>query len=138
MIRRKRGNTLKKIAVGSAIAATAGYVAGILTAPKSGRATRSDIKDFSTKNAREAEKELKKLHTELDKLIAGSKKRGAKLSVKGKKELDNLVAKAKVSKEKTREVISAIHEGDAEDKDLKKAIEDANTAIGHLKDYLKK
>jgi signal transduction protein with GAF and PtsI domain len=106
--------------------------------PKSGKATRSDIKDFTSKNMREAEKELKKLHTELDKLINVSKKRGDSLSAKAQKELSNLVSKAKVSKEKTREVISAIHEGDAADKDLQNAVDDAKLAIKHLKDYLKK
>jgi gas vesicle protein len=138
MIGRKRNNTLKRVALGSAIAATAGYVAGLLTAPKSGKATRSDIKDFTSKNMREAEKELKKLHTELDKLINVSKKRGDSLGAKAQKELSNLVSKAKVSKEKTREVISAIHEGDAADKDLQNAVDDAKLAIKHLKDYLKK
>jgi gas vesicle protein len=138
MIGRKRNNTLKRVALGSAIAATAGYVAGLLTAPKSGKATRSDIKDFTSKNMREAEKELKKLHTELGKLINESKKRGDSLGAKAQKELSNLVSKAKVSKEKTREVISAIHEGDAADKDLQNAVDDAKLAIKHLKDYLKK
>jgi gas vesicle protein len=138
MIGRKRNNTLKRVALGSAIAATAGYVAGLLTAPKSGKATRSDIKDFTSKNMREAEKELKKLHTENGKLINESKKRGDSLGAKAQKELSNLVSKAKVSKEKTREVISAIHEGDAADKDLQNAVDDAKLAIKHLKDYLKK
>jgi gas vesicle protein len=136
--RKKRPNTLKRVAVGSAIAATAGYLVGLLTAPKSGKQTRSDIKDFTAKNIREAEIDLKKLHTELGKLINESKKRGDKLGSRGKKELDKLVEKAKVSKDKTREVISAIHEGDAEDKDLKNAVDDAKLAIKHLKDYLKK
>jgi gas vesicle protein len=95
--RKKRPNTLKRVAVGSAIAATAGYLVGLLTAPKSGKQTRSDIKDFTAKNIREAEIDLKKLHTELGKLINESKKRGDKLGSRGKKELDKLVEKAKVS-----------------------------------------
>jgi hypothetical protein len=35
-------------------------------------------------------------------------------------------------------MLSALHEGSAEDKDLKKAIKDANNALEHLRDYLKK
>lgn len=57
---------------------------------------------------------------------------------KARKELDTLVDKARDTKEKAREVLSAVHEGDAEDKDLKRAIKDANEAIEHLRDYLKK
>jgi hypothetical protein len=35
-------------------------------------------------------------------------------------------------------MLSAVHEGGAEDKDLRKAIKDANKAVDHIKDYLKK
>lgn len=129
---------LKKLAVGGAVAAAAGYVAGILTAPKSGKETRQDIKEAADKGWSEAEKDLKKLHTELDRVIKDSKKASDKVSDKAKKELDGLVEKAQDTKEKARQVLSAVHEGDAEDKDLKKAIKDANEAIEHLRDYLKK
>ena len=129
---------LKKLAIGGAVAAAAGYVAGILTAPKSGKETRESIKEAADKSWSEAEKDLKKLHTELDKVIKDSKKAGDKVGDKAKKELDGLVEKAQDTKEKARQVLSAVHEGDAEDKDLKKAIKDANDAIDHLRDYLKK
>lgn len=129
---------LKKLAVGSAVAAAAGYLAGVLTAPKSGKETRKDIKDAADKSWSQAEKELKKLHTDLDKVIDESKNASSKVSSKTKKELDNLLEKAQDTKEKARQVLSAVHEGDAEDRDLKKAIKDANEAISHLRDYLKK
>lgn len=129
---------LKKMAIGSAVAAAAGYVAGVLTAPKSGKETRQDIKEAADKGWGQAEKELKKLHTDLDKVIKDSKKAGDKVSSKTKKELDNLVEKAQDTKEKARQVLSAVHEGDAEDRDLKQAIKEANEAIEHLRDYLKK
>jgi len=139
-MRRKHHNhdTAKKVAIGSGIAAAVGYLAGILTAPKSGKQTRSDIKKTADKTVIEAEKELKKLHTELSKLIDEAKKGSTKLSSKAKKEADDLVDKAKDTKEKAREMLSAIHEGDTDDRDLKKAIKDANAAIDHLKDYIKK
>lgn len=129
---------IKKLAIGGAIAAAAGYVAGVLTAPKSGKETRQDIKDAADKSWSQAEKELKKLHTELDKVIKESKRASDKVGDKTKKELDTLLEKAQDTKEKARQVLSAVHEGDAEDKDLKKAIKDANEAIEHLRDYLKK
>src|SRR5665213_1460936 len=124
---RQREN-LKRLAIGSSVAAVAGYVAGVLTAPKSGKQTRDDIKVAAENSRTEAEKDLKRLHTDLDKVIKDAKTSSGKLSVKAQKELADLIEKAKDTKEKTREVISAIHEGDAEDKDLARAVKNANTA----------
>lgn len=134
----KRSNTAKRLAVGGVIAAAAGYVAGVLTAPKSGKQTREDIKEAATKGLREAEKELKTLHTELNKVLADSKKKTDKLSTKAQKELSILVEQAANTKEKAREMLSAIHEGDAQDKDLKKAVKDATAALENLRKYLQK
>jgi gas vesicle protein len=128
----------KNFAIGTTVAAIAGYVAGVLTAPKSGKETRGDIKDTANKGVLEAERELKKLHSELDKLLNESKDRGTELSDKASKELTLLVDKAKDSKEKARTMLSAIHEGDAQDKDLQKAITEAHKAIDHIRTYLKK
>jgi len=135
---KKNDGNLKKLAIGGAIAAAAGYLAGILTAPKSGKETRSDIKDATAKGLKEAEKELKKLHAELTKVIDQAKVKSGKVGDKASRELGGLIEKAKDTKEKAREMISAIHEGDAEDKDLKRAVKDATEALDHLRDYLKK
>jgi gas vesicle protein len=126
------------MAIGAAIAAVAGYITGVLTAPKSGKETRDDIKNTANKGLTEAERELKKLHTELNELITDVKEKGGDLSDKTSKELSAVVEKAKAAKEKTRDVLSAIHEGDAEDKDLQKAISEANKSLEHLRSYLKK
>ncbi|MDB5165107.1 MAG: exported protein of unknown function [Candidatus Saccharibacteria bacterium] len=133
-----KGENLKRIAIGGTIAAVAGYLAGLLTAPKSGKETREDIKATATKSYSEAEKDLKKLHTELGKVIDEAKSNGEKVSGKTQKELTDLLNKAKDTKEKAREMLSAIHEGDADDKDLDKAIKDASKAIDHIRDFLKK
>lgn len=133
-----RSNTIKKLAIGTGVAAAAGYLAGILTAPKSGKETRGDIKAAAKQSRLEAEKELKKLHTELGKVMEEAKARGTKLSAKAQKELTELLEKTKITKDKTREVISAIHEGDADDQDLKRAIKNAQSSIEHLREYLKK
>ncbi len=140
MLNRKdqRRDNIKKIAIGSTIAAAAGYLAGILTAPKSGKKTRADIKHAANEGLAQAEKDLKKLHTELGKVIDEAKIAGDKLSAKAKNELSELSEKAQDTKEKVREIISAIHEGDAEDIDLKKAVKEASIALDHLRDFLKK
>jgi gas vesicle protein len=130
--------TVKKLAIGAAVAGAAGYLAGILTAPKSGKDTRDDLKDATQRGISEAEKDLKRLHTELGSLLEEAKNRGGDLSGKTQRELNDLLAKAKDTKEKAREMLSVVHEGTAEDKDLSKAIKDANKAVDHIKDYLKK
>src|SRR5690606_15383305 len=102
----------------------AGYVAGILTAPKSGKETRQDIKDTAVKGMREAERTLKKLHTELNDVLAEASERAGKLTGKAKEELETAANATRKAKETAREVLSAVHEGKAEDKELEKAVKD--------------
>lgn len=128
----------KKFALGAVLAAAAGYVAGILTAPKSGKETREDIKETAVKTYKTAEKELKVLHTELSKLMDEAGKKAGDLKGAAQKNLDKAIAGAKVAKEKARELLSAVHEGDADDKDLNQAVKEAKKAADHLKSFLKK
>jgi gas vesicle protein len=134
----RSNHTVKKIAIGASLAAVAGYVTGVLTAPKSGKQTRDDLRTGANKGLTDAERELKKLHTELADLIGEVKDQGNKFSGKATKEVGDVLDKGKAAKEKARELLSALHEGDAEDKDLKRAVAEATKAIDHLKKYLKK
>lgn len=131
-------NTGKKVVVGTIIGLVAGYITGLLTAPKSGKETRQDIKDGGVKAIREAEKRLKVVYVdlseELDKAILATQN----LSGKAKKELTTAIGKAKDAQQKAREVLSAVHEGDAEDPDLKAAIKQAINAKNSLADFIKK
>lgn len=127
-----------KVAVGTAIAAGIGYVAGILTAPKSGKETRKEIHDKAVKAKTETEKKLKELTSELNTLITTAKSKAKGAQAGAKTELHKALDKAVGAKEKAREVISAFHEGESEDKDLQKAVTDVNKAIEHLKTYLDK
>ena len=135
---RKDSSNLRRLAIGSTVAAIAGYLAGILTAPKSGRETRGDIKDAASENLAQAEKELKKLHTEPGQVIDEARVKGDRMSAKARNDLAELVDNAKDTKEKVREVISAFHEGEAEDADLQKAVKQANAALKNLRSFLKK
>jgi len=140
MFRKKQQpqHSAQKFAAGAAIAAGIGYLAGILTAPKSGKETREDIKNTANQAISEAEKQLKTLHTQINDLADEAKKGGKELSKKAKGELDELVEMANDSKQRVREMISGIHEGDADDKELQKAIKDAQKAVDHLRKYLSK
>ncbi len=136
MSKDKSGDTVKKFAIGAAISALIGYLAGILTAPKSGKETRDDIKNKAEETYGAAEKELKKLHTELTDVIDEVSDRVGEF--RNRKDVGEALDKGRDAKQKAREVLSVLHEGEASDKDLKKAIGDATKAIEHLRDFLTK
>lgn len=128
----------RRWAVGAMVAGAAGYVAGILTAPKSGKETRQDIKEAAAQGLSEAEKQLKRLHTELSDVIGQARERAGTLTGKAKSELETAIGLTSQVKEKAREILSAVHEGHAEDKELMQAVQDAKKAVDHLKTYLTK
>jgi gas vesicle protein len=132
----QKQDLVKKFAVGAAITALAGYLVGVLTAPKSGKETRQVIKNKAEETYSATEKELKKLHTELTDVIDEANDRIS--SFKNRKDVDGAIEKGKDAKQKAREVLSSLHDGEANDKDLKKAISDATKAIEHLRDFLRK
>lgn len=127
-----------KWAVGTLLAGVAGFVTGILTAPKSGKATRKDIKDAAIKARAEAEKELKSLHSQLNTTLEKTKEESVKIGAKAKDEYDKAVIKAKAAKEKIRDLLSSLHDGDAEDPDLKKALQEAKEALKSIEKFIKK
>ena len=128
----------KKFGLGILIGAVVGVLTGLLTAPKSGKETRQDIKVAAEKGISEAEKQLKKVHTQLAALMNEAKDKATTLQGAAQKELQSVIAKTNSAKEKARMLLSASHEGKADDKDLQKAIDEANKAIEHLQAYLKK
>ncbi len=128
----------KKFAIGAIIAAIAGYITGILTAPKSGKQTRQDISSATVKARSEAEKKLKILHSELDTLLEKAKQGADKVKKEASKGYAEAMANAQLAKEKAREILSAVHEGDADDKDLQKAVDGAKKSVKHLKAFLVK
>lgn len=129
----KRSN----LALGAAVVAGVGYVAGILTAPKSGKETRKDISKAATKARLEAEKKLKHVHSELGEVLKTANARIASGKLAAKGGLDKAIDIAVIARNKAREVLSAVHEGSAEDKELQKAIDDVNDALAHLKKFVK-
>lgn len=133
-----KSGTAGKIVLGTVLAAAAGYVAGILTAPKSGKETRQDIKDKAVETYAVAEKQLKALHTELSDVIAQVSEKAKDLREKGGRKFEDVLNQSHKAKDKAREMLTSLHEGEAEDKDLKKAIAEATSAISNLRNYLEK
>jgi len=130
--------TAKKVLIASAIGLAAGYVAGILTAPKSGKDTRQDIKEAGGKAWRATEIKLKQLYRDMGDLIDQANQRVKKLTGRSKQKLTDLVDDTKEAQYKVKEVLSAIHDGDADDPELDAAVKTANEAKRHLAKYLKK
>lgn len=128
----------RKLAIGALIAGAVGYVAGILTAPKSGKETRQDIQKAAANAKATAERELKKLHSELATLIDQSKNKAKSAQLSAKAGYDKALQAAKEAQIKVKEVLSALHDGEADDKDLQRAIKEGTKALTHLKTYLKK
>lgn len=138
MFQQKKSTDVKKIAIGASLAAVAGYIAGILTAPKSGKQTRNDMKNAAQNGMKEAEAEAKKLQTEAEELLKEAKAKGADLNDKARKELSELADKAKVAKDKTTTLLVAVKNGEADDKELQRALDQARNAIKNVRKYLKK
>jgi gas vesicle protein len=128
----------KNVALGSLLAAGVGYLAGILTAPKSGKETRKDIEQAALKAKADAERKLKEIHSELDILIEKATKQTKNLHATAQHELTQAVETARQAKIKARNLLSALHEGDSVDNDLKKAVKEAKAATEHLKKYIEK
>jgi len=131
------GKNTGKWAAGALLAGVVGYAAGILTAPKAGKETRKDIKDAAGKARAEAEKALKNTLHELNMKLDDVRAKGGDLSGRAKEEYDKVYAGAVKSKNKVREVLSALHDGDADDPELKTALHEAKEALKHLKKYAK-
>ena len=129
---------VRKFALGALVAGAAGYVAGILTAPKAGKETRKDIKKASSKAVTEGEKTLKKLHSELGELVTKANRQLRNVEGKARTELSSKLKTAAKAKQKVREILTALHEGDADNRELKLALKQSKQARDNLKKYLKK
>lgn len=132
------GKLFKRLMVLVGLAALGGYLAGILTAPKSGRETREDMRRAAKSTMSEAEHQLKNISSELADMLDEARRRGSEMGDQARRELDDLSIKARIARDKAREVVTAVQEGDAKDDDLRLAVTQANLALNHLKEFLRK
>lgn len=133
----KDNSTGRKIALGALVAGAVGYVAGVLTAPKSGKETRQDIADKASDTKDEIIDQLKALQFELEDLIADAKNKATGMGAKAKAEMNEAVAAAKDAKEKASVLIKSAKAGEADDPELNRAIKQAKAAAKNLAKYLK-
>lgn len=137
MVLRHNPHTGRKIAIGSMIAGAAGYLAGVLTAPKSGQQTRKDIIQKAENIKDDAEGQLTDLNEELKDLIKTTKVKTVALSSSARAEFNEAVIKAKDAQNKTAQVLKAAKAGEATDPDLNKAVKQARQAIKNLGKFFK-
>jgi gas vesicle protein len=134
---KKKKSTVRKIAIGSAVAGVAGYLAGILTAPKSGKDTRTDIAHKAEDVKDSAADQLQNLNDELKELIKETKVRTIALSSTARAEFNEAVVKAKDAQNKAADILKAVKNGEASDPDLNKAVKQANQAAKNLSKFLR-
>jgi gas vesicle protein len=134
---RKKKNAGKTLAVGAVVAGIAGYAAGLLTAPKSGKETRQDLGKKAEDIRGGAEEQLQAAVDELTEKLKVAKTKSVALNAKTRKEFDETVVRAKDAQNKASQVLKAFRAGEAEDPELNKAVKQTKQAISNLAKYLK-
>jgi gas vesicle protein len=136
MLRRKQ-NAGKKMALSALIAGVAGYVGGLLTAPKSGKETRKQLAEEAEGLKESTEDQLQKANDELKVLIKDAKTKTIALSAQAREEFNEAVIRAKDAQNKASTTLKALKNGSAEDPELNKAVKQAKLAARNLGKYFK-
>ena len=131
-------NNTKNVTIGALAGAFAGFVAGILLAPKSGKETRTDIKNGAQKAIHISEQKLKLAQAELVKLVSTAEQQLKDAGSAAKKEAKDAVTAAKKSRDQAADVLSAVRYGTSTDSDLDEAVKSVVAAAASLKSYIKK
>lgn len=131
-------NTGRKFAVGAIVAGVAGYVTGILTAPKSGKDTRQDIKDKAEEVGSKLVEELKQAQTELNKMLHLAKEKSSALNASAREGFNEAVIRAKDARNKSATVLKAVKAGTSDERELDLALKNLRQAMKNLGKFLKR
>jgi gas vesicle protein len=134
---RKRQNTGKKMAASALIAGVAGYIGGILTAPKSGKDTRKQLAEEAEGLKDSTEEQLQRANEELKVLIKDAKTKTVSLSSQAKEEFNEALLRAKDAQNKASTTLKAVKNGESDDPELNKAVKQAKQAAKNLGKYFK-
>jgi gas vesicle protein len=134
---RKRQNTGKKMAASALIAGVAGYIGGILTAPKSGKDTRKQLAEEAEGLKDSTEEQLQRANEELKVLIKDAKTKTVSLSSQAKEEFNEALLRAKDAQNKASTTLKAVKNGESDDPELNKAVKQAKQAAKNLGRYFK-
>jgi gas vesicle protein len=133
----RKKSTKKKLALGTAVGGVAGYLAGILTAPKSGSQTRKDITNKAGEVKDETGEQLQRAVDELNAGLKTAKGKSINMSAKARAEFDETLIKARDAQNKASEVLKAFRGGESNDPELNKAVKQVKQAQKNLGKYLK-
>ncbi len=132
------GKNTKAVAILALVAFGAGVATGLLTAPKSGKETRDDLKKASGKLKEELDKRYSEVQGSLSETIDQAMSQVGNFRGSAQDKLEELIDQAKQAEYKVKDVYRAMRHGDADDKNLDKAIDQANKAKNHLFKFLNK
>lgn len=130
-------DTKKNFVLFALITGLFGFLAGILTAPKSGKETREDIKDRAHDIKQTSITQLTNIEAELGKLIKEVSGKASRLNNKARSEYNEATIRARDAQNKSKTVLKAVKNGTAENDDLDLAVKQAKDAIKNLSKYLK-
>ncbi len=133
----KEEHTGRRLAIGALIAGIGGYLAGILTAPKSGKETRADIANKAGELKSEAGVQLQKANDELTQMIDSAKDKTQALGAKAREEYNEALLRAKDARSKAGAVLKAVRAGGSDEPELNKAINQVKQAGKNLGKYLR-
>jgi len=120
------------------LAGAAGFITGILTAPKSGKETRKELAEKTDELKEQTAADLKKATDELSDMIKAAKDKSLALSAQARSEFNEAVIRAKDARNKAVHVFKAFKSGSSEDRQLNSAIKQVKLARKNLAKYLKK
>jgi gas vesicle protein len=129
---------VKNVGIALIAGLAAGYTLGVLTAPKSGKETRNDIKEAGTKAYKMAEARLKNTYEDLSDVIASAGEQAKKLNKKGKEELDVLLAAAHDAQGRVKQLITSVRNGDVTEELFDNTVIAAQAAKDELQDFISK
>jgi len=121
----------KKIGGGIGLA-LAGFVAGILSAPRSGKRTRDKLKNAA--DIKTIEKELKGVYEETKQDLSQLSKDYPKLTERLREARDEALS----SQAKVKEILKDVAGKASSDADLSAALKESKKALNSLKKYLSK
>ena len=133
---RKDPKTGRKVALGAAIAGLGGYLAGVLTAPKSGKETRAQLAEQAGDVKNNTDVQLALAQRELGVVIKEAQAKTLKLSAQARAEFNEALIRAKDAQNKAKIVAKAFKDGQAEDPELNKAVKQAKQAQKNLSKFL--
>ncbi len=129
---------VRNVTIAGLVGFAAGVVGGIMLAPKSGKETRQDIAKASARFKEKLYVKYGEAQASLADAIEIAIDKANDFKGSASDGLDKLIDQAKQAEYKAKDVYRAVVHGEADDRHLDKAINQANRAKDNLITYLKK